>query len=257
MTNRRDFIKTTAAGAAGIAIGGMSLSAKSYNQVAGSNDRIIMAVAGLRSRGRDHINSWCALKDNRNVRIKTICDVDNQFFPQAAKLILDRSGETATTESDMRRVFEDKDIDAVSFGLPNHWHALSAIWACQAGKHVYVEKPLTQTIYESRLLTKLAKQYGVATQMGNQGSSTDGVRQACAWAWAGEIGEVRKVDAWSSRCLPSLAVCRYCQGDLWLCRTRLWKRSVASLFPLHRAIAGTFCPGKTIGQAEAIHPLLC
>ena len=147
MTNRRDFIKTTAAGAAGIAIGGMSLSAKSYNQVAGSNDRIIMAVAGLRSRGRDHIGSWCALKDNRNVRIKTICDVDNQFFPQAAKLILDRSGEIAATESDMRRVFEDKDIDAVSFGLPNHWHALSAIWACQAGKHVYAEKPASHNLW--------------------------------------------------------------------------------------------------------------
>ncbi len=141
MTNRRDFIKTTAIGAAGITIGGLGLSPKAYSSVVGSNDRITLAVVGLRSRGRDHINSWCALKDNRNVRIKTICDVDEQFFAQAAKLIQDKSGEKAITEWDMRKVFDDKEIDAVSFGVPNHWHALSAIWACQAGKHVYAEKP--------------------------------------------------------------------------------------------------------------------
>ncbi len=85
MTKRRDFIKTTTAGAAGIAIGGFGFSSKSYAQIVGSNDRINLAVVGLRSRGRDHINSWCALKDNRNVRIKTICDVDEQFFASDRK----------------------------------------------------------------------------------------------------------------------------------------------------------------------------
>ena len=124
MTKRREFIKTTVAGAAAITLGGMGLSPKSYSQVIGSNDRINLAVVGLRSRGRDHISSWCALKDNRNVRIRTICDVDEQFFASSAKMVLDRSGETVATEWDMRKVFEDKKIDAVSFGLPNHWHAL-------------------------------------------------------------------------------------------------------------------------------------
>jgi predicted dehydrogenase len=92
-----------------------------------------------------------------------------------------------------------KSIDAVVVATADHNHANPSAHAITLGKHVYCEKPLTHTIYESRLLTRLAKKYGVATQMGNQGSSTDGVRQACAWAWAGEIGEVRKVDAWSSR----------------------------------------------------------
>jgi predicted dehydrogenase len=92
-----------------------------------------------------------------------------------------------------------KDIDAVVVATADHNHANPAATAMTLGKHVYVEKPLTHTIYESRLLTKLTKKYGVATQMGNQGSSGDGVRTACAWAWAGEIGEVRKVDVWSSR----------------------------------------------------------
>ena len=190
MTNRRDFIKTSAAGAAGIAIGGMSFSAKSYNQVAGSNDRIIMAVAGLRSRGRDHINSWCALMDNRNVRIKTICDVDNQFFAQTSKQILDRSGETAATESDMRRVFEDKDIDAVSFGLPNHWHALSTIWACQAGKHVYAEKPASHNLWEGRKMVEAAKKYNVRVQTGCQNRSIPNVIEAIRFLHTGGIGEI-------------------------------------------------------------------
>jgi len=92
-----------------------------------------------------------------------------------------------------------KSIDAVVVATADHSHANPAATAMTLGKHVYVEKPLTHTIYESRLLTRLAKKYGVATQMGNQGSSGPGVRQACAWAWAGEIGEVRKVAVWSSR----------------------------------------------------------
>ncbi|MFZ0280742.1 MAG: twin-arginine translocation signal domain-containing protein, partial [Bacteroidales bacterium] len=107
MTKRRDFIKTSVVGAAGITIGGLGMSSKSYASIQGANDRITLAVAGHRSRGRDHINSWCALKDNRNVRIKTICDVDEQFFAPTAKLILDKSGEKVNTEWDMRKVFDD------------------------------------------------------------------------------------------------------------------------------------------------------
>jgi predicted dehydrogenase len=190
MTNRRDFIKKSAIGAAGITIGGLGLSPRSYSQVVGSNDRINLAVVGLRSRGRDHINSWCALKDNRNVRIKTICDVDEQFYPQAAKLILDKSGEKAVTAWDMRKVFEDKDIDAVSFGGPNHWHALSAIWACQAGKHVYAEKPACHNIYEGRKMVEAAAKYNVRMQTGCQNRSIPNVIEAMKFLHSGGIGDV-------------------------------------------------------------------
>ncbi len=190
MTNRREFIKKSAIGAAGITIGGLGLSSKSYSQVVGSNDRINLAVVGLRSRGRDHINSWCALKDNRNVRIKTICDVDEQFYPQAAKLILDKSGEKAVTEWDMRNVFDDKDIDAVSFGLPNHWHALSAIWACQAGKHVYAEKPACHNIHEGRKMVEAAAKYNVRMQTGCQNRSIPNVIEAMKFLHSGGIGDV-------------------------------------------------------------------
>ena len=86
MTKRREFIRKTIIGTAGLTIGGIGLSTKSYSSVIGSNDRINLAVVGLRSRGKDHLSSWCSLKDSQNVRLKTICDVDEQFFAALLKL---------------------------------------------------------------------------------------------------------------------------------------------------------------------------
>ncbi|MEG1935484.1 MAG: Gfo/Idh/MocA family oxidoreductase, partial [Rikenellaceae bacterium] len=102
---------------------------------------------------------------------------------------------------DYRKMFDEvgKDIDAVMVATPDHTHAIVASEAITMGKHVYCEKPLTHTVYESRLLSKLADHYGVATQMGNQGSSAEGVRKTCDWIWNGEIGEIRKVEAFTDR----------------------------------------------------------
>ena len=141
MTKRRDFIKKSVLGTAGITIGGIGFSSGSYSSIIGANDRINIAVVGIGGRGRDHIENLCALKEIRNVRLKTICDADEKFFAPNAKTILDKTGIKPLTEWDMRKVFDDKEIHAVSFATPNHWHALGTIWACQAGKHVYVEKP--------------------------------------------------------------------------------------------------------------------
>jgi len=190
MTKRREFIRTSIIGTAGITLGGLSLSPKSYASVIGANDRINLAVVGIRSRGTDHLNSWCALKDNRNVRVKTICDVDEQFFAQGVKNVLSKTGETVGTEWDMRKVFDDKDIDAVSFGLPNHWHALSAIWACQAGKHVYAEKPASHNIFEGRKMVEAAAKYNVRMQTGCQNRSIDSVIEAMKFLHGGGIGDV-------------------------------------------------------------------
>ena len=85
MTKRRDFIKKSLLGTAGITIGGIGFSAKSYSSVVGSNDRLVVAVIGIRGRGGDHIESWCSLADNRNIRLKTICDADEQFFAERSK----------------------------------------------------------------------------------------------------------------------------------------------------------------------------
>ena len=90
-------------------------------------------------------------------------------------------------------------IDAVVVATADHTHAIIGVHAMTLGKHAYIEKPLTHTVYESRLLAKLAEKYNVATQMGNQNASSDGVSQICEWKWNGEIGEVRRIEAYTNR----------------------------------------------------------
>ena len=190
MTKRRDFTKKSLIGTAGITIGGMGFSAKSYGSIMGANERITMAVIGIRGRGKAHINGWAALKDNRNVVIKTICDADESFFTERQKLVEDLAGNKPQTEIDMRKIFEDEEIDAVSFATPNHWHALGTIWACQAGKHVYVEKPSNHNIWEGRKMIEAARKYDVRVQVGFQNRSIANVREAMKFLHEGGIGDV-------------------------------------------------------------------
>lgn len=190
MTKRREFIKKSVLGTAGIAMAGMSMSAKSYGSIIGANERINLAVIGIRGQGTNHINQWCALKDNRNVRLKTLCDVDEQYYPEKSKIVIEKTGETPLTEWDMRSVFDDQEIDAVSFAIPNHWHALGTIWACQAGKHVYVEKPSSHNVFEGRKMVEAARKYDRRVQVGFQNRSITNVMEAMKFLHEGGIGEV-------------------------------------------------------------------
>jgi len=149
-------------------------------------------IAGIGVGGMGYKN----LKNITGENIVALCDIDwkyseNSFadFPDAKKYW------------DWRMLFDKmKDsIDAVVIATPDHTHAIIAATAMTLGKHVYVQKPLTHSVYESRLLTQLAKKYKVATQMGNQGNSEEGIRQICEWLWDGAIGEVREVHAWTNR----------------------------------------------------------
>lgn len=222
MTKRRDFIKKSLIGTAGIAIGGLGFSARSYGSVIGSNDRITMAVIGLRGRGRGLIERWCELKDNRNVFVKTICDADEAFFPRASKMVQDGCGTTPVTEWDMRKVFDDKDIDAVSFATPNHWHALGTIWACQAGKHVFVEKPASHNIFEGRKMVDAARKYNRIVQVGHQNRSIDNVKRAIKLIHDGGIGDVYMAKALNFKprnsfgIAPDSAPPKSLHYDMWL-----------------------------------------
>jgi predicted dehydrogenase len=177
-------------GTAGIAIGGMGFSAKSYASVVGANERINLAVIGIRGQGFTHIRNWCALKENRNVFLKTICDVDEELFDDRAKKVEEEMGVKPVVEWDMRNVFDDKDIHAVSFATPNHWHALGTIWAAQAGKHVYVEKPASHNVFEGRKMIEAAHKYNVRIQVGFQNRSIKNVIEAMEFLRFGGIGEV-------------------------------------------------------------------
>jgi len=208
--SRRSFLKTTtAASAAFTIIPSVAMGKKLGHQA--PSDTLNVALVGAGSQGSGDIGSICKPEVTQAAqggfgmaatpgteKLVAVCDVDWGYAP-----VLNTFDKypSAKRYKDWRVMFDEmsKSIDAVVVATSDHSHANPAATAMTLGKHVYVEKPLTHTIYESRLLTKLAKKYGVATQMGNQGSSGDGVRQACAWAWAGEIGEVRKADVWSSR----------------------------------------------------------
>lgn len=192
MTERREFIKQSLIGSAALAVGGLGLgfSAKSYGSIMGANERMTVAVIGISGRGTSHISSFCNIKDSHNVRLKTLCDVDEKFWAEGAKTVLDKTGTKPGMEWDMRKVFDDKEIDAVSMATPNHWHALGAIWGCQAGKHVYVEKPSTHNIWEGRKMIEAARKYDRRVQVGFQNRSIANVREAIKFLHEGGIGDV-------------------------------------------------------------------
>lgn len=189
-TNRREFIKNSAIGTAGISIGAMGFTAKSYAAIKGANERINLAQIGIRNQGTVHLNSWCGLKDSHNVQVKTVCDADERLFEPAQKLVEQKTGVKPGTQWDMRRVFEDKEIDAVAMAIPNHWHALATIWALQAGKHIYTEKPVAHNIWEGRKMVEAARKYNRLVQVGLNNRSSSGVREAIEFLHQGGIGEL-------------------------------------------------------------------
>jgi predicted dehydrogenase len=190
MTQRRDFIKKSLMGSAGIAVAGMTMSAKSYGKILGANDRMHISIIGIRGQGTNHINQFCKLKESRNVVIKNLCDVDEETWAGKVKLVQDQTGDKPETSYDMRKVFDDKEIDAVSFATPNHWHALGTIWACQAGKHVYIEKPSSHNVFEGRKMIEAARKYDRIVQVGFQNRSIANVMEAMKFLHEGGIGDV-------------------------------------------------------------------
>src|SRR5215467_3463683 len=136
--NRRKFI---GAGTAALMVTPPLL--RSSSSRASANDTINVAVMGIRSRGSDHAANYARLP---NVNVAVLCDIDERLFPKALASVEEIAGRRPKTETDIRRVLDDKDIDVVSIAAPNHWHALGTIWACQAGKDVYVEKPVSHNI---------------------------------------------------------------------------------------------------------------
>src|SRR5574344_625990 len=191
--SRRDFLKRGGAALAGLAVMPTivpnSVMGKKYNKKAPSDKLNILGV-GVGGRGASD------LKQMETENIVGLCDVDWKY----AKHIFDKYPQ-AKRYNDYRKMYDEmlKDADAVMVATADHTHAIIAADAMTAGKHVYVEKPMTLYVYESRLLAKLAKKYKVATQMGNQGASGAGTRQALNWLWNGEIGEVTRVEAFTNR----------------------------------------------------------
>lgn len=194
--SRRSFLKTAATGALIAAVTPTTLSAKVTKPVIipasakGANDRIRIAVAGINGRGKSHIETIMELAGNGNVEVVTLCDPDMNLLRERAKSFEDKYGKKVAVEQDFRKVLDDKNIDAVTLATPNHWHALQTVWACQAGKDVYVEKPATHNIYEGKKIVEAAYKYNRIVQHGVQLRSSVAIREAVKHLEDGLIGRV-------------------------------------------------------------------
>ncbi len=175
--DRRDFLMSTAVLTASTAIRGL----------ASPNDTVRMAVAGCGGRGSSHVSAWSSMP---NVEIVALCDVDESHIAEKLKGLEAKGKTKPATYVDFRKMLEDKNIDAVSLATPNHWHTLQAIWACQAGKDVYVEKPCSHNVFESRQIVAAARKYDRIVQQGSQSRSSPALREAVQKMATGELGEV-------------------------------------------------------------------
>ena len=177
---RRTFVKAAAAAAPATAFA-------AGNSVLGANDRIRAAVLGVNGRGQSHMYGLAPIK---NVEVSTFVDPDLEIARKRAGEFEGKHGYRPNVVQDMREVFEDDNIDVVTIATPNHWHTLASIWACQAGKDVYVEKPATHTFNEGLSLIAAAKKYGRIVQHGVQLRSSEAIREAVQKMRDGAIGDV-------------------------------------------------------------------
>ncbi len=212
--SRREFLNQTVAGVAAFTL--VPSRVLGGNGQTPPSEKLNIACVGAGGMGAKNIEAVSSQN------IVALCDVDDRqaaetyaLYPQVPKF------------RDFRKMLDkhDKDIEAVIVATPDHTHAVIAMEAMKRGKHVYVQKPLTRTVYEARMLTEAAHKYGVVTQMGNQGHSGDGVRHICEWIWDGAIGDVRAVHAWTNRPVWPQGLARpeeqppvpdHLSWDLWL-----------------------------------------
>ncbi|CAM4221991.1 Gfo/Idh/MocA family protein [Zobellia nedashkovskayae] len=195
-TSRRSFIQKTALGTTGAILGSSSLSAKSYRKVMGANDRIQVAIAGL-GRRVSAMYTPIELKSN-NVELLYLCDVMESQRVKAATEMSTRLGYTPKLENDIRKVLEDKKVDALFNLTPDHWHAPGSIMALKEGKHVYVEKPCSHNMAENELLVAAQKKYDRVVQMGNQQRSAEHSIDIIKQIHNGVIGKPYKAVAFFS-----------------------------------------------------------
>jgi predicted dehydrogenase len=187
---RRRFIRNSLLAAAAFKAWPLSAQAPAQtppkSRIMGANGDIRCAVVGFNGRGKSHIEAFSTMK---GARLVALCDVDSAVLGKALHAANDAGG-NVEGYTDVRKLLENKDIDVVSFATPHHWHALGAIWAAQAGKDVYVEKPASHEIWEGRKMIEAARKYDRIMQVGTQCRSSVGLQEAIAWLREGHLGKI-------------------------------------------------------------------
>lgn len=188
LPERREFLQTAAAGAAALAL--------SPPISAGQSDKIVVGIIGPGGMGSNHLTNLLRRTD---VDVAYVCDVDKDRMAKAAKAVADKSKREPKAVADMRKLLDDKNVDAVFIATPDHWHSPASILALDAGKHVYVEKPMSHNIREGRLVADAVKRSGKLLQVGTQSRSTSTVMEAMQRIKSGEIGDILVAKAWNSQ----------------------------------------------------------
>jgi predicted dehydrogenase len=210
-TSRRDFLKQGTLAGAGVWLGTQEAFARSRS----ANERLNVGIIGAGGRGAANMGGVAATEN-----IAALCDIDEGHLAKAAE-----AHPQAVKFVDFRKLLERKDIDAVVISTPDHTHATAASMALRLGKHVYCEKPLTHSVQEARVLTQLARETGLATQMGNQGHSNNATRRTVELIRSGVIGQIQEVHTWTDRPIWPQGINRpadnpptpaHVHWDLWL-----------------------------------------
>ncbi len=184
---RRTFLKKTAAATASVATTFTIAGTQASGKVLGANDAVRIGVAGIHGRGGSHINAFAGAD---GVQVTYLIDPDSSLFAGRSDSVQKRGGNTPKCVQDIRNALDDKDLDAVSIASTNHWHALLAIWSCQAGKDVYVEKPCSHNVFEGRKLVEAARKYNCIVQHGTQQRSDAGRQKGIAAMASGKYGKL-------------------------------------------------------------------
>ena len=219
-TSRRDFLKTAGAASAMLSVGGVlpGFSAASYSRIMGANERIRLSVIGVNSRGTALSTNFARLPDSEVV---TVCDCDRRAISKCIEATKKVQTTVPKGEKDFRRSLADKDVDAVVIAMPDHWHTPAALLALQAGKHVYLEKPVSHNPREGEMLVEATAKYGKVLQVGSQRRSWPNVIQAINELHEGVIGKVHSGKMWYAGGRPGIGTGKVARvpdeldWDLW------------------------------------------
>lgn len=193
--DRRTFLSSTSSTLGLAAIGASSIELVSRQAKAAPNDRVVVAVVGVRGRGSGLLTTFAGLP---TCEVKYVCDIDERVLAERVAGVENSTGRRPEAIKDFRRALDDKRVDAIVLGTPDHWHAIPTIMACQAGKDVYVEKPDGHNIIEGRTMVAAAKKHGRVVQLGTQSRSSAHFHSAMEYLRGGNIGHPLFAKAWES-----------------------------------------------------------
>ncbi len=216
--HRRSFLKRTTQVSMALAAGAGVAAHPQRARAVSANDKIVLAVIGLNGRGSSLAPDFAKRPD---CEVAYLCDVDTNLFGSRSQAVEAAQGRAPNTVQDMRRVLDDKAVDAIVVATPDHWHALATVWGCQAGKDVYVEKPASQTPWEGRKMVEAARRYERIVQLGTQNRSAPYNKSAKQYLESGKLGRIHLVRVYNqkswpnAKALPDQPVPQGLDYDMW------------------------------------------